>query len=82
MRTVGTGRPALGCTRTIRPVVRSPTSALPSGSIVSPTGVVSLVATTAGSRFLVPGSAAPDERPVLGLAVGGCGEGRGTIGLS
>ena len=55
VRTVGTGCPARGCTRTMRPVVRSPTSAVPSGSSVSPTGAVSFVATTSGSLLGLPG---------------------------
>jgi len=49
VRIVLTGWPGRGCTWTIRPVVRSPTSAVPSGRSASPVGAVSFVATIAGS---------------------------------
>src|SRR3954453_17034051 len=49
VRTVRTASPGRGCTRTIRPVVRSPTRAVLSGMITTPVGAVSFVATTFGS---------------------------------
>ena len=55
-------------------MVRSPTSAVPSGSTTSPVGWFSLVATTAGSVAGVPGAAGPDG-PGLGAVPDGLSDG-------
>ena len=87
MRTVGTGWSGFGCTRTIRPVVRSPTSAVLSGIIVSPTGARRCVATTSGSPVPVrpgdgdwPGAVLPGCWPAPGEL--GDSDGTGMIGVS
>ena len=69
-----------GCTISSRPVVRSPTSAVPSGSTASPHGRVSPIATTLGSSA-VPASGPPGWPGAPGLGAlrldGGCGRSAG-----